>query len=70
MMGGYGWGWFMPIVVIIFWGLVIWGVVALVRYIISSGNKHTSSALDTLKMRYAQGEVSKAEYEEKKKALI
>ena len=70
MMGGYGWGWFMPILMIIFWGLVIWGIVALVRYIVSSSNKHTSSALDTLKMRYAHGEISKAEYEEKKKDLI
>jgi putative membrane protein len=70
MMGDYGWGWFMPILMIIFWGLVIWGIVALVRYVVSSSNKHTSSALDTLKMRYAQGEISKAEYEEKKKGLI
>jgi putative membrane protein len=71
MMGGYyGWGWFMPIVMIVFWGLVIWGIVALVRYSASSSNKHTPSALDTLKLRYAQGEISKAEYEEKKKALV
>jgi putative membrane protein len=70
MMGGYyGWSWFMPIVMIIFWGLVIWGIVVLVRYVMSSSNKHTTSALDTLKLRYAQGEISKAEYEEKRKAL-
>ncbi len=31
MMGGFGWGWFMPVFMILFWGLVIWAVVALVR---------------------------------------
>jgi putative membrane protein len=71
MMGAYyGWGWFMPILMVVFWGLIIWGIVALVRYVISSTGKHSPSALDTLKLRYAQGEISKAEYEEKKKALI
>jgi putative membrane protein len=80
MMGGYGWGpwttgdlglgWVTPILTIIFLGLVIWGIVMLVRYIAASSNKNTSSALDTLKIRYAQGEISKAEYEEKRKDLI
>ena len=74
MMGSYGFSWFMPIIMIIFWGLVIWGIVALVRYIISSSGNcaaaHTGSALEILKTRYAQGEISKEGFEEKKKALI
>lgn len=70
MMGSYGWGWFMPVVMIIFWGLVIWGIVALVRYVVSSSNKHKDSAMEILKIRYAHGEINKAEYEEKKKDLI
>jgi putative membrane protein len=72
MMGGFGFGWFMPVLMIFFWGLVIWGVVALVRGL--SGSKYCdssveSSALEILKRRYARGEVSKREYEEKKREL-
>jgi len=72
MMGGFGFGWFMPVLMILFWGLVIWGVVALVRGL--SGPKHydsseADSALEILKRRYARGEVNKKEYEEKKREL-
>lgn len=73
MMGGYGWGWFMPVIMIVFWGLVIWGIVALVRGV-SAGSAVTStpsdSALEILKRRYARGEITKQEYEERKKDLI
>jgi putative membrane protein len=73
MMGGYGWGWFMPIFMIIFWGLVIWGIVALVRGISrgdAGSTTQTDSALEILKRRYARGEINKQEYEEKKKDLV
>jgi putative membrane protein len=69
--GGFGWGWFMPIFMILFGVLVIWGVVALVRGTShpsdpASGSKQPDSALEVLKKRYARGEISKAEYEEKR----
>ncbi|MBM2825821.1 MAG: hypothetical protein HW402_1485 [Dehalococcoidales bacterium] len=74
MMGGLGGWWFMPILMILFWGLVIWGVVALVRGLSRPGSdstsSHAESALEILKRRYARGEINKAEYEEKKKDLI
>ncbi len=73
MMGGFGWGWFMPIFMIIFWGLVIWGIVALVRGLSgqrSSDSSKADSALEVLKRRYARGEIDKEEYEEKKKDLV
>jgi len=74
MMGGFGGMWFMPILMIVFWGLVIWGIVALVRGVTSPGNKGSSnqadSALEILKRRYARGEITKQEYEERKKGLI
>ena len=72
MMGGFGWGWFMPIFMILFWGLVIWGIVALVRGLSGSrgsDSSKTDSALEVLKRRYARGEINKEEYEEKKKDL-
>ncbi len=72
MMGGFGWMWFMPIFGILFLGLIIWAVVALVRGVSqpsSSDSSKAESALDVLKKRYAQGEINKEEYEEKKKDL-
>ncbi len=72
MMGGYGGMWFMPIFMVIFWGLVIWGIVALVRGLSESNGSHSKadSASEILKRRYAQGDISKEEYEAKKKDLI
>jgi putative membrane protein len=71
MMGSFGWGWFMPIVMIVFWGLVICGIVVLVRYITQSTvSRQADSALEILKVRYAKGDINQAEYEEKKKDLI
>src|SRR4030043_882138 len=62
MMGGYGGMWFMPILMIVFWGLVIWGIVALVRGVSSPSNTGTSnqsdSAMEILKRRYARGEIN------------
>ncbi len=72
MMGGFSWWWFMPIFMILFWGLVIWGIVALVRGLSGSRGSDSSradSALEVLKKRYARGEINKEEYEEKKKDL-
>jgi putative membrane protein len=71
MMGGYGWG-LMPLLVIGFWGLVIWGIVAAVRYSghhTGCSSSTTEPALELLKRRYAQGEITKKEYQEKKKDL-
>jgi putative membrane protein len=74
MMGGIGFWWLMPVLVVVFWGLVIWGLVTLVRSLGSStghtGSMHSSSAVEILKERYARGEISKEEFEDKKKDLL
>jgi putative membrane protein len=71
MMNFYGGGWYMGIFMIIFWGLVIWGIVALIRYSSRTQqcNSQGNSALDILKKRYARGEINKQEYEDMKKDL-
>ena len=69
MMGG-GWGIFMFIFMLIFVGLVIAGIVVLVRYLsANTRSKPSEGALEILKRRYARGEIQKAEFEEKRKDL-
>lgn len=71
MMGGWGgfsvFGWLSTI---LFWALLILGVVALIRYLAKSGSsKENKTPSDILKERYARGEINKKEFEEKKKDL-
>jgi putative membrane protein len=66
MWGGWGMGW---IFMIIFWGLLIVGLIFLVRYLIGA-TKAKESALDILKKRYARGEINKEEFEQKKKDVM
>jgi putative membrane protein len=70
MMGGFG-GWWMILAMVLFWGLVIWGVVALVRgrHGCCSPQNDKDSALEILRRRYAAGEITKDEFEQKKKDL-
>ena len=74
--GGFGW-----IFMVVFWGLIIWAIVALVRGGFRNGHmcghNHSDgergeekSPLEILKERYAKGEIDKKEFEEKKKDLI
>jgi putative membrane protein len=77
--GGYGgWGhwagWIGAIFMIVFWALVIVGIVFLVRFLVRQsrgpGRDQEDSALEILKRRYARGEIDKEEYEAKRKDLL
>lgn len=66
---GFGLNW---LFIIVFWILIIFAIVALIRGV--SGERYErrekeKTALDILKERYAKGEISKAEFEEKKRDL-
>lgn len=52
----------------IFWVLVV-GVVIVAIVMISQKNNKSKSGLDILKKRYAKGEITKKEFEEKKHDL-
>jgi putative membrane protein len=72
---GWGFGGFgviMLIIMIVFWGLIIWGIVALNRWLARGGRTSYTrheTALEILKRRYASGEITKADFEEKKRDL-
>lgn len=60
---------------VVFWILIIVGIVLLVRGFgsrpgASGRGESTGSALDVLKRRDAKGEIDKTEFEEKKRDLL
>jgi putative membrane protein len=75
MMGGYGMGLFGGILMIVFWILIIVGLVFLIKWLIQSTDRDKTTgsggnrALDILKERYARGEIDKEEFEIKRKDL-
>ena len=69
--GGMGYGGFGWIFMVLFWALVILGIVYLLKQIFSDKKvtSRTESADEILKKRYAAGEVTKDEFEEKLAAI-
>jgi len=70
--GGMGWG--MGLGMLLFWGLVLVGVVALARWLGADADRGTPpppnhNALDILAQRYARGEIDREEYEQKRRDL-
>ncbi len=75
MMGGWGMGWFGGIFMIVFWILILVGLVFVIRWLIQATGKKGESgqrgsrAMEILKERYARGEIDKAQFEAMKRDL-
>ncbi len=72
--GGYGMGFVGWIFMLLFWGLVIVGIVLGVRWLLHQGRTGTNlegadTPLEILKRRYAKGEISREEFDRMKQDL-
>jgi len=72
-------GFFMMFIMIVFWGLIIAGIVAGIVLAVRAlsgtgvtpgGTGQKNRALEVLQERYAMGEIDKDEYESKKRDLL
>ena len=82
MMGygnGYGMGWFGGLGMVLFWGLVVFGIVMLLRWFSNESGRSRSSAatntagsnqaLEIARERLARGEIKTEEFESIKHSL-
>ncbi|HSQ82688.1 MAG TPA: SHOCT domain-containing protein [Casimicrobiaceae bacterium] len=77
MMGSYGWGQggaFGMIWMLLWWVLIILGIVLLAKWLFrrpqgGGGHAPGNRALEILRERYARGEIDKKEFEERKRDL-
>lgn len=71
--GGWWWWGFGALHMLLFWGVLIFAIVVLVKWLSGMpGQRHGDGggrALDILKERYARGEINKEEFEQKKRDL-
>ena len=68
-MMGFGMG-FGVIIMVLFWGAIIWLVISLINAGTKKSEETPESALTILKKRYAKGEITKEQYLEMEKELM
>jgi putative membrane protein len=69
--GGWGWGWFGIVHMVLWWFLIILGIVVLAKWLFGGGGRSAESdrALMILRERYARGEIDKQEFDARKRDL-
>lgn len=69
--GGMGWGWVgLGIVhMLLFWVLVILGIVTLVKWLAAGPRTSEQRPIDILKARYARGEITREQFEQMRREL-
>lgn len=63
---GMGWWWIIGLIIIV---AIVWAVVKSMNTNRNANPPSGKSALDILKERYSRGEITKEEFEEKKKSI-
>lgn len=70
---GPGFGFLGMVIMMLFWVLIIVGVVLVIRWLLNQGTRNSSgteeNALDVLKRRYARGEIDKETFDAMKRDL-
>lgn len=61
---------FLFVLHIFFWLVVVFGILTLIKYVVQPGQKQKDEALETLRRRYAAGEINREEFEGKRKDLL
>jgi putative membrane protein len=71
MWGLWGiWGFAMMVMMFVFWGVVIAGIVIGMRWFARQGRESKSdAALEILRQRYARGDINKEEFDARKRDL-
>ena len=73
MHGDVGWGWMlsMMVMMVLIWGAIIFVVVWLVRGAFSGQQRgRNESPLEILERRFAEGDISREDYEARREALV
>jgi len=67
MGSGMGFG---AIIMLLFWGAIIWLIISLINATTKKSEETSESALNILKKRYARGEITREQYLEMEKELM
>ena len=71
--GSWGYGMFGMVLMLLFWALIIVGIVLVVRWLFNRGGRESpgtdDSALEILEKRYARGEIDKETFDAMRKDL-
>jgi putative membrane protein len=71
--GGWGWGWFGIVHMVLWWFLIVLGIVVLAKWLFGGGGSSRAAgddrALAILRERFARGEIDKAEFDARRRDL-